>query len=200
MADCSTADATSVLISSSLAKQRGRRMSACLISGCGSSGSHRNSICGETYKDHTARISWLRLVISGVRLMGLANAGTHSRYHLVRILPARQGDVVRFDSSESHSFKGIMKKISKEQRRRIEEAEEKQEISVSFPGLGAYSYRKVKRGEPGYELIQDAKNRGTWICDSYDHNENEGCSNPDCFKHPNYKDRRWAPPPVLGDV
>lgn len=45
-------------------------------------------------------------------------------------------------------------------------------------------YRKVAPGEPGYTFIQSCKNRGMWVCDSYDHNEPTGCSNPECFKHP----------------
>lgn len=45
------------------------------------------------------------------------------------------------------------------------------------------SYERVKPGEPTYEFIQGAKRHGIWVCDSVDHNEDYGCSNPDCFKH-----------------
>ena len=43
-----------------------------------------------------------------------------------------------------------------------------------------YNYRRVEKGEPFYEMIQEAKNTGRWMCDSYNHNEPSGCSNPDC--------------------
>ena len=51
------------------------------------------------------------------------------------------------------------------------------------------TYDKVKRGEPGYRMIQANKKRGMWICDSADHNENTGCSNPDCFKYNKKEDK-----------
>jgi hypothetical protein len=48
----------------------------------------------------------------------------------------------------------------------------------------AVSYEKIKKGHPFWELLQDAKRSGRWMCDSVDHNSDEGCSNPHCFKHP----------------
>jgi hypothetical protein len=63
-----------------------------------------------------------------------------------------------------------------------------------------YNYRRVEKGEPDYERIQQLKNRAIWVCDSYDHNESNGCSNPDCFKHSDWKGRVWNPPPVLGEI
>jgi len=34
-----------------------------------------------------------------------------------------------------------------------------------------------------YKRIVEYKRLGLWICDSEDHNEPEGCSNPECFKY-----------------
>lgn len=45
-------------------------------------------------------------------------------------------------------------------------------------------YKKIKRGHPAWKMLQDAKKHGIWMCDSVDHNSDEGCSNPNCFKHP----------------
>lgn len=64
----------------------------------------------------------------------------------------------------------------------------------------SYNYRRVEKGEPGYEHIQALRNRAIWVCDSYDHNEPEGCSNPDCFKNKQWTGREWYPAPVLGDI
>lgn len=64
-----------------------------------------------------------------------------------------------------------------------------------------YNYKRVEKGEPFYDFIQQAKNDGRWMCDSADHNESNGCSNPDCFKHPRHsKNRTWSAPSVLGDL
>lgn len=46
------------------------------------------------------------------------------------------------------------------------------------------SYAKIQRGHPFYKMLRASKKMGVWMCDSLDHNEPEGCSNPDCFKHP----------------
>lgn len=32
--------------------------------------------------------------------------------------------------------------------------------------------------------VQHCKRIGMWVCDSVDHNESTGCSNPFCFKYP----------------
>lgn len=55
-------------------------------------------------------------------------------------------------------------------------------------------YRKVKEGEVGFERIQFLQLKGVWICDSYDHNESSGCSNPDCFKNARWHYREWREP------
>jgi hypothetical protein len=44
-------------------------------------------------------------------------------------------------------------------------------------------YRKIRQGEPSFERIKFIQSIGQWICDSWDHNEEEGCSNPECFKY-----------------
>ncbi len=53
-------------------------------------------------------------------------------------------------------------------------------------------YRKLQAGDAGYELIQAYKSLGFRVCDSYDHNEPDGCSNPDCFKNPNKHPNKWT--------
>lgn len=58
------------------------------------------------------------------------------------------------------------------------------------------SYRKIKAGEPMYEMIQANKKAGMWVCDSWDHNEPGGCSNPRCFKHPLFQ----GPSPALKEL
>lgn len=57
------------------------------------------------------------------------------------------------------------------------------------------SYSKVQEGEPAFEHIKGARAAGVWACDSVDHNEPNGCSNPDCFKHPEAK-KDWKAPEV----
>jgi hypothetical protein len=54
-------------------------------------------------------------------------------------------------------------------------------------------YQKVKEGEPFYDMIVDFESRGVWVCDSSDHNEDDGCSNPDCFKHESQRRKNWEP-------
>jgi hypothetical protein len=39
-----------------------------------------------------------------------------------------------------------------------------------------------------YERVRAVKDAGRWICDSVDHNEDGGCSNPECFKYSGKKD------------
>lgn len=48
--------------------------------------------------------------------------------------------------------------------------------------IAHHDYRRVKPGEPAYALIKANQDAGLWVCDSYDHNEPGGCSNPGCFK------------------
>lgn len=45
-------------------------------------------------------------------------------------------------------------------------------------------YKKIRPGHPAYERVQSCKKAGLEACDSVDHNEDKGCSNPACFKHP----------------
>lgn len=45
------------------------------------------------------------------------------------------------------------------------------------------TYRKIMPGEPMYEMVQADKAAGRHVCDSWDHNEPGGCSNPGCFKY-----------------
>lgn len=47
----------------------------------------------------------------------------------------------------------------------------------------ASSYRRIQPGEPMFEMAQANKRAKLWVCDSADHNEEGGCSNPECFKH-----------------
>jgi hypothetical protein len=45
-------------------------------------------------------------------------------------------------------------------------------------------YRRLKPGDAMYSYVTTMKAIGQWWgCDSYDHNENDGCSNPICFKY-----------------
>lgn len=48
-------------------------------------------------------------------------------------------------------------------------------------------YRKVEPGGPLYELIQEAKKNGSWVCDAWDHNNSRSCPNPKCFKYKHVK-------------
>jgi len=50
-------------------------------------------------------------------------------------------------------------------------------------------YRKLEPSSAMYKFVQEMKAAGYWVCDSYDHNEDSGCSNPECFKHPSYDER-----------
>lgn len=46
------------------------------------------------------------------------------------------------------------------------------------------TYEKVQPEDgPIYTMIQRHQAHGNFICDSRDHNEDTGCSNPDCFKY-----------------
>lgn len=45
------------------------------------------------------------------------------------------------------------------------------------------TYKKVKRGEPAFGIIAVFKKAKIWVCDSEDHNDPKGCSNPQCFKY-----------------
>jgi hypothetical protein len=47
----------------------------------------------------------------------------------------------------------------------------------------APEYARIKRGHPAYERVTELKRLGGQACDSVDHNDDGGCSNPDCFKH-----------------
>lgn len=38
-----------------------------------------------------------------------------------------------------------------------------------------------------YRMVEKHKSLGNFICDSRDHNEPSGCSNPECFK---YKEKK----------
>lgn len=48
------------------------------------------------------------------------------------------------------------------------------------------TYGRIGPGHPAYERVQMLKARNMTVCDSLDHNEVSGCSNPDCFKHSIY--------------
>lgn len=37
-----------------------------------------------------------------------------------------------------------------------------------------------------YERIEALKNEGIWVCDALDHNEPDGCSNPECWKYKHF--------------
>jgi hypothetical protein len=44
-------------------------------------------------------------------------------------------------------------------------------------------YERLKPGDAMYEMVKYAHDHGrSWVCDSLDHNEEGGCSNPKCFK------------------
>lgn len=45
------------------------------------------------------------------------------------------------------------------------------------------NYRKILPGDPCYPRIAACRDAGAWICDSLDHNDDPGCSNPGCFKY-----------------
>lgn len=44
------------------------------------------------------------------------------------------------------------------------------------------SYAKITPAHPSYGIVQTWLARGAFACDSVDHNEQPGCSNPACFK------------------
>ena len=44
-------------------------------------------------------------------------------------------------------------------------------------------YARIKPGHPAYERVTELKRLGHQACDSEDHNDSGGCSNPDCFKY-----------------
>lgn len=48
----------------------------------------------------------------------------------------------------------------------------------------ANHYRRIAPGDPGYAFVHNLKTAGEPVCDSYDHNDPGGCSNPNCFKYP----------------
>jgi len=48
--------------------------------------------------------------------------------------------------------------------------------------LKNYDYERIKPGHPAYKMLIEAKKVGIEYCDSIDHNHNNGCSNPNCFK------------------
>lgn len=50
-------------------------------------------------------------------------------------------------------------------------------------GVGLAEYRRIQPGEPMYDMVKANQDAKRWVCDSYDHNELEGCSNPKCFKY-----------------
>ena len=45
------------------------------------------------------------------------------------------------------------------------------------------TYAKLYPGHPAYERVSAMLAKGIEACDSLDHNESNGCSNPDCWKH-----------------
>jgi hypothetical protein len=46
------------------------------------------------------------------------------------------------------------------------------------------TYQKLEPGDAMYEIVKYAHEHGRpWVCDSRDHNEPGGCSNPQCFKY-----------------
>lgn len=49
------------------------------------------------------------------------------------------------------------------------------------------SYEHVDLTDPTHRHVKAMLDRGQWACDSVDHNEDTGCSNPTCFKHPGKK-------------
>lgn len=44
------------------------------------------------------------------------------------------------------------------------------------------AYKKITSEHPSYGYVQLLLARGAFACDSVDHNDNAGCSNPDCRK------------------
>lgn len=44
-------------------------------------------------------------------------------------------------------------------------------------------YARIDLGDPTYRHVKNLIDKGLWACDSIDHNESTGCSNPDCFKY-----------------
>jgi hypothetical protein len=44
-------------------------------------------------------------------------------------------------------------------------------------------YERIKPGHAAYRLVTALRDVGRFACDSDDHNEGDGCSNPTCFKH-----------------
>lgn len=64
--------------------------------------------------------------------------------------------------------------------------------------MEAVNYRRVMKGEAGFERIETLRYMNIWVCDSYDHNEDNGCSNPDCFKNERWKNKEWNPPHKIG--
>lgn len=53
-------------------------------------------------------------------------------------------------------------------------------------------YKKMSQGDPMFELVDARKKAGLWACDSLDHNEPDGCSNPECFKHDGPAAKIWS--------
>ena len=46
------------------------------------------------------------------------------------------------------------------------------------------AYPKMGPGHPSYERLLACQAGGLWMCDSVDHNDPGGCSNPECFNFP----------------
>lgn len=46
------------------------------------------------------------------------------------------------------------------------------------------TYRKLAPGDFGYARILAYSTSHDRVCDAYAHNDDAGCPNPDCWKHP----------------
>lgn len=44
------------------------------------------------------------------------------------------------------------------------------------------TYEKIGKSHPQHEMVKFFQLQGQFACDSVDHNDNMGCSNPRCFK------------------
>lgn len=45
------------------------------------------------------------------------------------------------------------------------------------------SYKRITAAHPMHELMQYMHSMGHTVCDAVDHNDESGCSNPDCWKY-----------------
>lgn len=54
----------------------------------------------------------------------------------------------------------------------------------SRPGwVGELSYAKLQPGDAAYGRVQAMREADQWACDARDHNSDDGCPNPECFKY-----------------